>query len=183
MNEKQLFKQTWTQNALILGIGLFVFSILLGFLGQAGNPQAGWLNMIIYIAIVVLALRTYKAGNNQGLKLGRAVGMGALIGLLGGLIAGVLLLLYYTVIDPGMLDQIIEAGQERTLEAIEKQGVSLSPEQMEEMMDPERMRTWSLVGIGAGSPIMTCLACVIVALVAGLVMKNDVPEHHNVDEI
>ena len=178
MNEKQLFKSTWTRWALILGVASLAFNVILGFLGLYGNRTVGLLGLVISVVIIVAAFAAYKNANGGYLRFGRGVGMSALIGLLGGLIAGVLLLIYMIGIDPSLMDQMQDAQVEQAIEAMEKRDMPVDEDQLREQMDSSFVRNMTYGGILLGGPIFSCIWCVIVGLVAGAIMKNNPPPEH-----
>ena len=70
----------------------------------------GFVALFLFIGIPVLAVWYYR---NQGytVSLGKAVKLGVLLGLLGGLIVGVYAYIYFAYINPDAVDQVLEMSK------------------------------------------------------------------------
>ncbi len=70
----------------------------------------GFVALFLFIGIPILAVWYYR---NQGypVSLGKAVKLGVLIGLLGGLIVGIYAYIYFAYINPGAVDQVLEISK------------------------------------------------------------------------
>jgi len=70
----------------------------------------GFVNLFLFIALPLLAVWYYK---KQGypVTLGKAVKLGVLVGLLGGLILGIYSYIYFAYINPGAVDQVLEMSR------------------------------------------------------------------------
>lgn len=181
MKEKQLFKSTWLKWGVILGVASFIFSIALSFLGLFGNQKVGWLGFVISIAVIILAYKSYKEGNNGYMKFGRGVGIAAMLGLIGGVISTALLL-GYMALDDGMMDQMMDNQMEAAMERVESQGVEMSEEDLRESMNSSTVKTITFVSIAVVGPIGSVIGCVLIGLIASAVMKNPPPEGHEAIE-
>lgn len=153
--------------------------ILLSLIGYLTNtdpasPATGsikWVYSLIGIGVAIWAITTaIRIDRDQQLGgyigLGRCIGIGALTGLIAGVIGGIFTLLYMMVINPGYSDQI----QEMMVAQWEAQG--MSEEQIElalsmssSFSSPIMMTIWQTVG-GA-------IFGLIIGLIAGLIMKRE----------
>jgi len=111
-NQKSFNSIVWMFAGLyaILGI-LFMF-----IKSPTANPKdpsmvvLGFVALFLFIGIPILAVWYYR---NQGytVSLGKAVKLGVLIGLLGGLIVGIYAYIYFAYINPDAVDQVLEMSK------------------------------------------------------------------------
>lgn len=188
MNEKQLFRSTWIKWAAIYGVTTLALQVLFGLLGL----YSAWMMMmsiglLVTIGLVVMALKAYKEGNNGYMKYGRSVGLGAMTGLFGGLIAGLLLAFYIGVVNPGMIDDLKKASIESTTELNEKWNLGMTEDQIYEQTEERVTLKGTIIQNLIFGPIGGVIFAVLIALVAGAIMKNDPPEGYvenmDIDEI
>ncbi len=163
---------------LILGLVGIAFSLLSHVLGMteisATNTMVSIVSSLISfgitIAIIVMAIKFYRDNQNQGfLSIGQGLGIGALMGLVSGLMTAIYMYIFFTYIDSGMIDAII-AQTEADMEA---QGQS--DEDIENAMSVVSMFMTPLFFAGSAlisSPIMGG----IFGLIAGLFLKHEAPK-------
>ena len=134
--------------------------------GGTGNTIAAIINYAVLIGAIVMAIKFHKENELGGyLKLGRAIGMGTLTGLIMGVIGAIWTVLFFTVIDPGMLETIRETAMENAIE----QG---APEdQVEGMISFFTSPTFFAVVTVLGGVLIG----LITGLIAGAIMKKDPP--------
>ncbi len=157
---------------LILSL-IFLISTISG-VALSGNTSAsiliGVLNLVVCIILVVMAVRKQRDEEQGGyITLGQCVLLGTGILVLAGLISTVVSLVYTNFIDPGYMEKIMAAAEEKWEEA----GMS------EEQIESARSMTNTMK-----NPILTSAATVacygvggaVVSLIIGLIMKNEKPE-------
>ncbi len=94
----------------ILGILLMLIK------SPTANPKdpamiaMGFVSLFLFIGLPVLAVWYYKK-QGYSVTLGKAVILGVLIGLLGGLIVAVYAYIYFAYINPGAIDQVMEMSR------------------------------------------------------------------------
>ena len=114
----------------ILGIALIVYSTLLYTLGQTANTGLSSLIYVLIAAGLTLGIRDYKMLNGGYLSIGEGVGLGALLSAVSGLLSSAYSVIYTTIIDPGIREQM--ANQMRA--KLEEQG-NLTDEQIDQAME------------------------------------------------
>ncbi len=106
------------------------------------NTLLGFVSLILFISIPVVAIRTYK---NQGgeISLGKAIKIGVLIGLIGGFITAVYAVIYYQFINAAAMEETLEMSRKM----LEKSG-KYSPEKIEKQMEITREYFFPFLFIG-----------------------------------
>lgn len=130
MNEKPSTAKLALKWGLITGVALIVFSTLLYTLNQMANTG---LTLLIYVIVaggLVLAIREYRTLNGGYLSIGEGVGLGTLLAAISGLLSSAYNVLYTTVIDPGVREQMM--NQVRA--GLEDQG-KLTDEQIDQALE------------------------------------------------
>lgn len=101
-------------------------------LTDPASGKGGWLSAILSagltFGVIYMGTAEYKKAAGGNLTFGKGLGVGMMIVLIMTLISTVYTLLYFTVIDPGMIDQIKNAS----IAQMEEQG--LSDEQIDQSM-------------------------------------------------
>ncbi len=104
---------------------VYMFSALYAIVGilfmlikpPTANPKdtgmmiLGFIGLFIFIGIPVLAVWYYKK-EGYPISLGKAIKLGVFIGLLGGLIVGVYAYIYYSLVNPEAIDQLLEMSKQ-----------------------------------------------------------------------
>jgi len=124
------------------------------------------LGYAVMIGAVILALKFYK-DNNGHLSIGQGLGTSFFTGLFMGLLTAIWIYVFFSFIDPSLLDIIKEAAKENAMA-----GGQMSEEQYEQaegmmnaFMSPGMMSVFGMLG--------TIFATFIVGLIASLIMKQD----------
>jgi hypothetical protein len=171
MSEKPSTAKLALKWGLITGVALVVYSTLLYTLGQMANTGLTLLIYVIVAAGLTLAIREYRTLNGGYLTIGEGVSLGALLSAISGLLSSAYNVLYTTVIDPGVREQMmnqIRAG-------LEDQG-KLTDEQIDQTMEiTQKFQSPGLqfiVGI-----LGSILIGVVFSLIISAIMrrKNDNP--------
>ncbi|RYF55409.1 MAG: DUF4199 domain-containing protein [Cytophagaceae bacterium] len=114
----------------ITGIALIVYSTVLYTIGGMANV---WLTSFVYVIIVVglvLGIREYRTLNGGFLSIGEGVSLGALLTAVSGILSSAYSVIYTTLIDPGVREQM----QNQARVKLEEQG-NLTDEQIEQSLE------------------------------------------------
>lgn len=134
--------------------------------GSTGNTVANILNYAVLIGAIVMAIKYHKEQELGGyLTIGRSIGLGTLTGLIIGLIGAVWTVIFFTFIDPDMLETIREVAMEQAI-------AGGAPEDQIEGM----MKFFTSVPFFAMAIILaSVLMGLVVGLIAGAIMKKEPP--------
>ncbi len=170
---------TGMRYGLITALVLVAFSLIMSLSGlvdpaDQSNP-ANWISSIltyvIMIGAVIMAVRQHRDGELAGfITFGRAFFVGFIVMLIAGLISMVYTYVYFTMIDPGMIDTILEASREQMME---RQG--MDEEQAEQALSMTSFM-FSPIMMTVMSGLGTLLMGIIFSLIAAAVMKRNPPE-------
>ena len=135
METKADFKNIVLKNGLLLGGVSIAYQVLLYATGLLYSDSTGMsvLTTVISIAIsvwfIAAAIQQYKNENGGFLTVGEAIKVGAVVGLIAGLILAFYQVLYTTVIDPDYY--------QRTIDLVEQKmsAMGLSEEQLKTFTD------------------------------------------------
>ena len=162
-----------TKYGLICGLLYIIFgmgSILAGSAAQQ-NPLIGTgigLGMLISTFFVIFyGVKEFRDNVNGGkLAIGEAVKLGALIALIGSLLAASFTLLYHFVIDPGYMDRMMDTMRE----SLEENG--MSDEQIDQTMKWSNMFRSPILGAGF-TIVWYCLWGLVKGLISGAILKRE----------
>ncbi len=125
---------------LILGLVMIAIAVVMYVTGMALElkqwPQ--YLYYIIFPVTVIYAISQYKKSNGNLLRLGEAIKIGVLIGVISGLVYAVYGLIFNYIIDPEFMDLMMEATRDKMLENpnMTEEIVDQSMAMMEKFMSP-----------------------------------------------
>ena len=158
---------------LLLGGAGIVFGLMLYSMDM--HYERGWavnlVNFLLMAGILALAIFQFKKANEGFLSLGQAMKVGLAAALVAAIVLIIWQMIFINVIEPGFMDRIFEISK---AEMIEK-NPNMTDEQIAQGEDMIRMFT----GTGAivtMSLVMSLFFGSIISLVAGLIMKNKIPE-------
>ena len=160
---------------LLLGLASIALSVLTYVMGV--HLERPWWASVLGIAIMVLfivfGLKTFKKDNGGFLSLGEALKVGLAISLIAGILVVIYNYLFMTVIEPDMVNQMLEMTREQMLE----QNPDMPDDQMEMAlgMTEKFMSPPIMAAIGI---IFSLFLGFIISLIAGLVMKQNRPENY-----
>lgn len=152
---------------IFLGLILVLYSLLLYFTDQTFNKTLAAGVYLIYIVGAVLAVKSFRENARGGyISYGQAVGAGAVVGLYAGIIAGIFTYILYTMIDPGLLDKLLEYTKQSMLDK------GLTDEQVEMSMKASSfmMKPWIM---GISSVVNSVFMITIISLIAGIFLKKE----------
>jgi len=154
---------------LILGLVMIAIAVLMYVTGMALElkqwPQ--YLYYIIFPITVIYAISQYKKSNGNLLKLGEAIKLGVVIGVISGLIYGVYNVIFQYVIDTEFATLMLDATRDKMLE---------NPNMTEEIVDQSMAMVEKFMNPFVGSALWIALSAffgLIYSLIGGLVMKKE----------
>jgi energy-converting hydrogenase Eha subunit A len=156
----------------LIGVVLSLIFFMTGMMDMSGTKSNLIPNIVSYgavIATLYMALKAHKEEDLGGyLSLGRAVKMGAYIGLIAGVLSAIFLFVYFKFIQTDFLNTITETA----ISKAEEKGQD--PDEVRKGME---MVSWmfspgffSIIGL-----LTSVFMNVIFALILGLIMKKDPP--------
>jgi hypothetical protein len=169
--------QTTSQKSIMINYGLIlgILTILVNVIAYMTNgisvERPFWekaLGWIVFIGVIYMAIKKFREANNGLLSLGQAIKTGLGVAVIGGLITGIYIFVFFNFIEPAALETILESIQEKALE----QNPDMSDEQIEMtlkmtkmFMSPTAMIFMTLIG--------NLIMGLIVSLITGLFLKKE----------
>ena len=152
---------------IIIGLVSIVYSVILYMADQVFNQTLGYLGLLVLVAGLVLAVKSYRDNVLEGeISFGKAFGFGVLISLISGILIAIYSYLLYTVIDPDLQEKMFEMAAERMLE----QGV---PEgQIDQALEISK-RFMNPIITSIGQIFSTTLIGTIISLVVAAIFKKE----------
>jgi len=153
------------RHGLILGLVSIIFSLILILIGDSPfNRSISWVNWVFVIALVVIAHKRFKDGNNGYMSYGQGVGISFWISLASTVLGGIFLYIYITAIDPGLFDAVFE----QQIQAMEEKG--MPDDQIEMGINIGKMMFWPMYLIGG-------IFCgVLIGLIVSIFTQKKAPE-------
>ena len=164
--------KTGLRYGLILGVIGVIVSLIQYLTNMVTNTSTtagmmNWLlNVLITGAVLYFAYQYYKNHNEGMMSLGEGVVIGLVAGLVGGLLIGIWSILLFHVIDPGLMDEIIQMTIDRASEEGEM------PEEAEEMIGKMTGFMQSPAVLLLSSAFMKALSGLILGLILSLFVRN-----------
>ncbi len=163
--------------ALTYGVLLALFSIIVSVITYiTGNHlQPKWylsvISLLVSVYIIVLAIKKYKTGNEGFLSLGEAIKVGLAVTVISGILIAIYNYIFMTVIEPDMVNQIMESSREKMIES----NPNMTEEQMEMAlsMSQKFMSPWIVSTLAVLSSLFSGF---IISLISGLIMKQNRPD-------
>lgn len=155
-------------SALMLGLVLIIYSLILYFLDQTFNRSLGLISILILIAGLAWGIKSFRDDSRGGfLSYGQGVGAGTVISLYAGIITAIFGVIQYTLIDPDLMEKMYTFMEERMIE----QGTlpeSLIEQQMILMRKVLTPVTFPIFGI-----ISNVFYGVLISLIASIFLKRE----------
>jgi hypothetical protein len=154
---------------LILGLVMIAIAVVTYVTGMALEliqwPQ--WLYYVIFPITVIYAISQYKKTNGNLLRLGEAIKIGVLIGVISAIVYVIYGLIFNYIIDPEFMDLMKEAMRDKMLE---------NPNMTEEVVDQSMAMAEKFMSPIIGSAFWIAISAffgLIYSLIGGLVMKKE----------
>ncbi len=169
MNSPSL-KSNATKYGLMLGMLIVIYGLILLLVGISREQWASYPDYLFIIIALYLCLKTYRDKLNGGyMTFGEGFRSGAMVTFLSSSISGLYVYLMAAVIDPGMIDFVMEqAEMEMEASGNSDKEIEMAMEWMEKMMTPIffGFMVWISFGIFGG----------VVSLITSAIMKKDPPQ-------
>jgi len=121
MEQKSTFWKSAMIYGLYLALALTLFSVILYATGLILNQKIGYISLVIYVVGIILAQIHYRDSElNGNISYSQALGFGVSIMLFSGIITALYTIILYTIIDPGLIEQMKNIQEEAML----KKGMS-----------------------------------------------------------
>ena len=136
---------------LILGLVMIAINVVTYVTGMAleGTQWPQWLYYVIFPITVIYAISQYKKSNGNLLKLGEAIKLGVLIGVISAIVYVIYGLIFNYIIDPEFMDIMKEVARDKMLER---------PNMTEEMVDQSMKIVEMFMNPFVGSAIWIALS-------------------------
>ena len=154
---------------LILGLVMIAIAVVTYVTGMAleGIQWPQWLYYIIFPITVIYAISQYKKTNGNLLRLGEAIKIGVLIGVISAIVYVIYGLIFNYFIDPEFMDLMKESIRDKMLE---------NPNMTEEIVDQSMAMAEKFMDPIIGSAFWIAMSAffgLIYSLIGGLVMKKE----------
>ena len=157
---------------LMYGLLPAIVSLIIFSLGMSKDESAmtsmRWISLAIYCAVVFLGIRADRDEFRNGfISFGQAFGTGFKIVVIGAVIGAIMSFLYFTAIDPTMVDYIRLMQEEEMLER------GMSQEEVDKMMP--QMAKWTSVPMMVMFSLISgiLIGCVITLISSAILKKED----------
>ena len=146
-------RPTAMKYGLIGGLILIVLSLvynmadMIDYTGQESNWLSNVLNWGVMIGVIVMAIKQHRDEELGGyIKFGRCIGLGTLIGLVIGVLTGIFGLIYFNLIDPGLIDEIMSQFEENfSQQGMDENAMEMALSWTRSMFSPVGLFLMSLV--------------------------------------
>jgi hypothetical protein len=154
----------------ILGLVGIVYNVILYMLGQNLNQTLGYLGIIITIAVLIIAIRSFRDNIRGGvLPFGPAFSFGFVVILVSSVIGIIYAYILWTVIDPDIITKMKDMQMEKMLEqGVPEEALDQAMEISGKFMTPLMMTIFGLVS--------SVFMGTIVALIIAAIFKKNEPE-------
>jgi hypothetical protein len=148
---------------LIYGVASIALSLIFYLTGtdlQAKLPQ--YLNYGVLLGAIILGIRSFRDEDLGGyISYGKSLGTGVVIAFFGSIIVAFYTYLFFNVVDPALIDQMIEMTREKMIESgMPDDQVEMAVDMSARFMTPGWMFTFSILGITFMGFVFSLLASV-----------------------
>lgn len=170
-----MMKKTALKYGLLTGIGMVAISVIY----YVADSEQNWMgNMIISLILlggIIYGLKIYRNDILDGyIKYGKAVGFGVLLSVFAGLVVVFHSLLYYSVINPDVIQDLLLDAQRRLIE------MNVSDYEIDMFMSLYRRFIFTPLSISIMSLISYVFYGTIFSLIAAAFLKKEEPFNHEV---
>lgn len=128
---------------LIYGLVAIAISVVSTMANLRENTLVSILTFAVWIAFIVLAIKYFKDNSEGFITLGQGFGIGLLVSVIGSIISGIFLIVYFKFLNPELWEQQLD----RVRAEWEKQGMDDKSMQFaENFVSPEAMLIFSILG-------------------------------------
>jgi len=148
----------------ILGIISIIFTIILYVLNIMDNKYAGFVPLIILIAVLVVGILNYRNKINGGfITYGQSLGTGVLIGLISSVLVALFTFILYQYIDPDLIGSLLSKTEEQMLE----RNPNLTDEQIEMAVNYTKKYTtplWLTISAFFWTTLLAFIASLVISI-------------------
>jgi hypothetical protein len=164
MEQKSTFWTSAMVYGLYLALVLTLFSVILYVSGLILNTKVSYASFVLVVAGIVIAQISYRNRElNGAITYSQALGFGVAIMFFAGIVSALYTLILYSIIDPGLIDQMKIMQEEALLQK------GLSDDQIEatmvmtsKMMTPVWMSIMGLIGSVFSGTIVSLITSIFV---------------------
>jgi hypothetical protein len=167
-NQKSTIKPSLTYG-LYLGIALILFSLIMYLLDVDRESKLMWVSYLIMAGGLFWAMISFRDKINGGfVSYGKAFGTGFWTGLFAAIIGSIFTYIYVTMIDPGMIEEILFKAEEQILES----SPNMSDEQLEQALSMTEKFT-SPIMITIWGFVANVIFATILSLIIAIFVKRE----------
>lgn len=155
---------TW---GVIIGLVMIVYSVILYMLNQTFNQALGFAGVILLIAGLAIAMKSYRDNVLDGiLPFGKAFGFGVLIIIVAALLGAIFTYLLYAVIDTELSEKMLEFTTERMLKrGMPEAQLDIALERVEKFQKP--------LPVAISGLVTSILGGVVISLIMAAIFKKE----------
>ena len=162
----------------IIGLVGIIYTVLLYIVDATllVNMWLGLFVLVLFLGLVIYAGIDYRKQIGGLIPFGKAFQHGFLLLVIAGLIGTIFNFLLYTVIDPGVVDTLVDGSVENARSIAESFGAP--PEALDDAMETARTDTierFTTKGIFTGY-LWGLIAYAVIALITGAIVKRNPPQ-------
>jgi len=167
-NQNSVIKPSLTYG-LYLGIALILFSLVMYLLDIDHDSKLMWVSYIIMAGGLFWAMISFRDKINGGfVTYGKAFGTGFWTGLFAAIIGTAFTYIYVTMIDPGMIEEILLKAEEQILDS----SPNMSDEQLEQALSMTEKFT-SPIMITIWGFVANVIFATILSLIIAIFVKRE----------
>ena len=148
-----------------VGIAITLIEYFTGMDRTGAGSWFGWLGVPFLVLFIWMAMNERKQEDYGGnMTYGQCIGTGTLVGLFAGIVVGIFIYVYFTAINPGFVDFMVQ-----------KQQAAMQAQQM----DPEKLRgamsmmKSMFIPFGVGGALLgDTIFALIISLIVGAFVKT-----------
>ncbi len=155
--------------SLIIAVCSFAYTLLLYFTGLATSSGVSLISIVIFIVLLVMAMRQYRSLNSGYMTFGAATIIGIMVSIASSVISSTLNAIYLAVID----DSILSVMNEQTLLALRQSGMN---SEMYDMMSGFYTNfLFTPGGMFVSGSISGLIVGLIISLILAAILKKTLP--------
>ncbi len=160
-NGNSLLKTSLTWGV-ILGLAVIIYSLLLFFTGLWLNMGLGLLTFVIFIVGLVWVVKTHRANLGGAITFGQAFSVAFLTIIFSSILTTLYNYLFYTVINPDAISQVIEKSMEMMENFnIPEEAMDAAVEKIKEDTTVAKMVRQGVIGSVIGGAIISLIIAAI----------------------
>jgi len=154
---------------LYLGIALILFSLIMFLLDVDHDSKLMWFSYLIMAGGLFWAMVSFRDKINRGfITYGKAFGVGFWTGLFAAILGSIFTYIYVTMIDPGMIEEILLKAEDQILES----NPNMSDEQLEQALSMTEKFT-SPIMITIWGFVANVIFATILSLIIAIFVKRE----------